>query len=346
MRVLLTGGAGFIGAHISIALAEAGHEPLIIDDLSNANGDVISRIESIIGRPVPFAEIDSRSTEAVRSFIEAHAPVDAVVHLAGLKAVAESTTDPLRYYGVNISSAIAVLTAMAATGIDTIIFSSSATVYGFPEKLPVTEDTPTSLALANPYGKTKRVIEEIIADAAAANSSLKAVSLRYFNPVGAHPSGLIGESPRLAPTNLMPIVVDAAAGRRDAVHVFGSDYDTVDGTGVRDFIHVQDLASGHVKALETARPGYEVFNLGTGKPVSVLQLIRTFEETTGAEVPYVLRDRRPGDVAVSYADPSKAERVMGWRAQLGIADACAHAWNWELNRSSASEATAAECSAI
>ncbi|UWF77016.1 MULTISPECIES: UDP-glucose 4-epimerase GalE [Microbacterium] len=341
MRVLLTGGAGFIGAHTAIALAEAGHEPLIIDDLSNAHADVVARVESIISRPVPFEQVDCRSAAAVQAFIEAHAPIDAVIHLAGLKAVAESTADPVRYYDVNISSAIAVLKAMAATAIDTMIFSSSATVYGFPEKLPVTEETPTSLALANPYGKTKRMIEEIIADAAAAHASLRAVSLRYFNPVGAHPSGLIGESPRLAPTNLMPIVVDAAAGRREAVQVFGSDYDTVDGTGVRDFIHVQDLAWGHVKALETARPGYEVFNLGTGEPVSVLQLIRTFEKVTGVEVPYVFCERRPGDVAVSYADPSKAERVMGWKARLGIADACADAWNWEQKRTSSSKSMTA-----
>ncbi|MER7796515.1 UDP-glucose 4-epimerase GalE [Microbacterium sp. NPDC096154] len=336
MRVLLTGGAGFIGTHTALELIAAGHEPIILDDLSNADRDAVARTESLAGASIPFYEADARSEVEVRRVLQAHAPVDAVIHLASLKSVSESTSDPLRYYDVNLASAVSVLKAMLSTGVSTFVLSSSATVYGLPEQLPVTEETPTTLALSNPYGKTKRVIEEILADVVTANPAFRAISLRYFNPVGAHPSGLIGEDPLGAPTNLMPIVVDAAAGRLDAVNVYGDDYDTADGTGVRDYIHVMDLARGHVKAIENSGSGYEVFNLGTGRPVSVLELLDAFEKTNGVEVRRVIRERRPGDVAASYADPTKANRQLGWVAERSIADACADAWHRELLRSTVS----------
>ncbi|WP_169581004.1 MULTISPECIES: UDP-glucose 4-epimerase GalE [Microbacterium] len=329
MRVLLTGGAGYIGAHTAIALIEAGHEVLIIDDMSGTSAAAVARIEEITGTDVPMLESDLRDEATLTAFVRENAPVDAVVHLAGLKAVGESMANPIRYYDVNIGTSVTLLKVMAAEGIHTIIFSSSATVYGTPEHLPLTEESPTGIDLANPYGKTKRIIEEILADAAAADPELRAVSLRYFNPVGAHPSGLIGEDPHGIPNNLMPFVSRVAIGALPEVSVFGTDYDTPDGTGLRDYIHVTDLADGHVAALEHAQPGYEVYNLGTGEPVSVLQLIEAFERASGREIPRRLAPRRPGDVAATYGDPSKAERVLGWSTKLTIDDACRDYWNWQ-----------------
>lgn len=329
MRVLLTGGAGYIGAHTAVALIEAGHDVLILDDMSGTSPVAVARIETITGASVPTLVADLRDEAAASAFVREHGPVDAVVHLAGLKSVGDSMADPVKYYDVNVGTSIALLKVMAAEGIRTLVFSSSATVYGTPDTLPLTEDSPTGIDLANPYGKTKRVIEEIIADASAADPDLRAVSLRYFNPVGAHPSGLIGEDPHGIPNNLMPFVSRVAIGTLPEVAVFGTDYDTADGTGERDYIHVSDLAAGHVAALEQATAGYEVFNLGTGEPVSVLGLIAAFERASGREIARRIAPRRPGDVAASYADPSKARSVLGWSTRLTIDDACRDYWNWQ-----------------
>ncbi|MGL4257262.1 MAG: UDP-glucose 4-epimerase GalE [Microbacterium sp.] len=329
MRVLLTGGAGYIGAHTAVALIEAGHDVLVVDDLSGTSAEAVARIERITGASVPLLVADVRDREVLSAFVREHAPVDAVIHLAGLKAVGDSVAQPVRYYDVNLGTSITLLEVMAAEGIRTVVFSSSATVYGTPEHLPLSEESPTGIDLANPYGKTKRIIEEILSDAAAADPGLSAVSLRYFNPVGAHPSGLIGEDPHGIPNNLMPFVSRVAIGALPEVSVFGTDYDTPDGTGLRDYIHVTDLAAGHVAALERAEAGYEVYNLGTGKPVSVLELIAAFERASGREIPRRLTARRPGDVAASYCDPGKAERALGWSTRLTIDDACRDYWNWQ-----------------
>jgi UDP-glucose 4-epimerase len=329
MRVLLTGGAGYIGAHTAVALIEAGHDVLVVDDLSGTSAEAVARIERITGASVPLLVADVRDREALSAFVREHAPVDAVIHLAGLKAVGDSVAQPVRYYDVNLGTSITLLEVMAAEGIRTVVFSSSATVYGTPEHLPLSEDSPTGIDLANPYGKTKRIIEEILSDAAAADPGLSAVSLRYFNPVGAHPSGLIGEDPHGIPNNLMPFVSRVAIGALPEVSVFGTDYDTPDGTGLRDYIHVTDLAAGHVAALERAEAGYEVYNLGTGKPVSVLELIAAFERASGREIPRRLTARRPGDVAASYCDPGKAERALGGSTRLTLDDACRDYWNWQ-----------------
>ena len=329
MRVLLAGGAGYIGAHTAVALVEAGHDVLVVDDLSNSSAEAVARVEQITGAAVPLLSADARDVDALTAFVREHAPVDAVIHLAGLKAVGESVAEPVRYYDVNLGSSLAILKVMAAEEIPTIVFSSSATVYGEPESLPLSEESPTGIDLANPYGKTKRIIEEILKDVAAADPRLRAVSLRYFNPVGAHPSGLIGEDPAGIPNNLMPYVARVAVGTLDRVGVFGDDYDTPDGTGQRDYIHVVDLAAGHVAALERAREGYQVYNLGTGTPVSVLELIAAFERASGKQIPREILPRRAGDVAASYCDPSKAQRDLGWIATRTIDDACRDSWNWQ-----------------
>lgn len=329
MRVLLTGGAGYVGAHTAVALIESGHEVLVVDDFSASNPEAVRRVESITGTRIPVLDRDARDEQALTAFVRQHAPVDAVIHFAGLKAVGESLQKPLHYYEVNLGTSISLLNVMAAEGIKTIVFSSSATVYGEPETLPLTEQSRTGIDLASPYGKTKRVIEEILRDVTVADPHLGAVSLRYFNPVGAHASGLIGEDPKGIPNNLMPIVSRVAIGSMPRVSVFGNDYDTPDGTGLRDYIHVTDLAAGHVAALEHVQPGYSVFNLGTGVPVSVLGLIKAFEQASGREIPHVIADRRPGDVASSFADASKAESALGWTAKLTIEQACADYWKWQ-----------------
>ncbi|MDY0910748.1 UDP-glucose 4-epimerase GalE [Microbacterium sp. CFBP9034] len=329
MRVLLAGGAGYIGAHTAVALIEAGHDVLVVDDLSNSSAQAIARVEQITGADVPLLIADVRDEEAVAAFVRTHAPVDAVINFAGLKAVGESVAEPVRYYDVNLGAAIVLLKVMKTEGIRTIVFSSSATVYGDPEHLPLSEESRTGIDLANPYGKTKRIIEEILRDAATADAQLQAVSLRYFNPVGAHESGLIGEDPTGTPNNLMPYVARVAVGSLDRVGIFGDDYDTPDGTGQRDYIHVVDLAAGHVAALEHAGPGYDVFNLGTGVPVSVLELIAAFERAAGRELPRQILPRRAGDVAASYCDPSKAQRDLGWTAARTIDDAARDSWNWQ-----------------
>ena len=299
MRVLLSGGAGYIGAHTAVALIAAGHEVLVVDDMSNSSTEAITRAESISGARIPLLAADIRDEPAVRAFLQQHRPVDAVIHLAGLKAVAESVADPVRYYGVNLGSAVSVLNIMAAEDIHTIVFSSSATVYGRSDSLPLSEESPTGIDLANPYGKTKRVIEEILKDAAVADPKLKAVALRYFNPVGAHPSGLIGEDPTGTPSNLMPYVARVAVGELERVGIFGADYPTPDGTGLRDYIHVLDLAA--------------------------------YGRAAGMEIPAVELPRRAGDVAASYCDPSKAKRDLGWVAARNIDEACRDSWNWQSN---------------
>jgi UDP-glucose 4-epimerase len=329
MRVLLSGGAGYIGAHTAVALIEAGHEVIVVDDMSNSSPEAIARAGSLAGAEIPLLSADVRDEPRVRAFVQQRGPVDAVVHFAGLKAVGESVAQPVRYYDVNIGSAVAVLRLMAAESIPTIVFSSSATVYGRPETLPLREDSPTGIDLANPYGKTKRIVEELLKDAAAADPRLRAIALRYFNPVGAHPSGRIGEDPSGTPNNLMPYVARVAVGSLERVGIFGDDYETPDGTGLRDYIHVLDLAAGHVAALERAREGYEVYNLGTGVPVSVRELIAAFEHAAGREIPTAVLPRRAGDVAASYCDPSKAREALGWSATRSIDEACRDSWRWQ-----------------
>lgn len=328
---MLVGGAGYIGSHVAVALLEAGHDVVVVDDLSNSDASAITRVGRITGRSVPLIESDARDAGAIERALDGQPPIEAIVLLAGLKSVAESVADPVRYYDVNIAAAISTLKVATALGVKNIVFSSSATVYGSSEGLPFDEGSATSLDLANPYGKTKRIIEEVLADAAAADPTLKVTSLRYFNPVGAHDSGLIGEDPRSAPTNLMPIVARAAAGAIPFVSVYGTDYPTPDGTGLRDYIDVNDLARGHVEAIAHAREGYEIFNLGTGVPVSVFEMIAQFEAVAGRSIPVRVEPRRPGDVAVSVADASKAQRRWGWTAERSIADSCRTYWAWQTS---------------
>lgn len=328
MRVLLTGGAGYIGTHTAVELAAAGHEPVLFDALYNSRAEAVRRVERITGRSVPFVEGDCADRAAVERAFDGHRP-DAIVHCAGLKAVGDSTERPLAYYRNNLDGLLTLCEVMDERGVGRIVFSSSATVYGDPATVPITEDMP--LSATNPYGATKLFAERVLDDAAAADPRLHAVSLRYFNPIGAHPSGLIGEDPRGVPANLFPYMAQAAAGRRGPLRVFGDDYPTPDGTGVRDYLHVVDLARGHVAALEHLddAPGHRVYNLGTGQGTSVLEAVRAFEEATGVPVPREVVGRRPGDIAACYADPSAAQRDLGWKTELSVAEACADAWRWQ-----------------
>ena len=328
MRVLLTGGAGYIGSHIAIELIAAGHEVIVADDLSNSSPLAVERVQRIAGAPIAFTELDVRDEAGLTALFEAEKP-EAVIHLAGLKAVGESVAQPLRYYDVNINTTLTLLRVMAAHDVSTIVFSSSATVYGTPDSLPLTEESQVGVGLTNPYGWTKFFIEQILRDAAIANPKLNAVLLRYFNPIGAHPSGLIGEDPKGIPNNLMPFITQVAVGRRDHLSVFGDDYDTPDGTGVRDYIHVVDLATGHVAALNNAPSGVSTYNLGTGNGVSVLDLVRAFEAATGVGIPYEIVARRPGDIAACYASADKAERELGWRTAKTLEETCADSWRWQ-----------------
>lgn len=327
-RVLLTGGAGYIGSHCAVALAEAGYQIAILDTFARSSPVVVERVAELTGAEVPVHQVDIRDRDRVADVLRAGA-VDAVVHLAGLKAVGESVADPLAYYDVNVGGTVSLLAAMAAADTRTIVFSSSATVYGSADTMPLTEDTPAGVGITNPYGQTKYVCEQVIADDSVADPGLQAVVLRYFNPVGAHPSGRIGEHPLGPPANLLPMITQVATGYRDKLTIHGDDYPTPDGTGIRDYIHVQDLARGHVAALGAARPGRQVFNLGTGTGTSVLELIDTFERVTGQHVNRTVGPRRPGDQPVSYTDPAKAWAELGWRTELTVADACADAWRWQ-----------------
>ncbi|GAA2008772.1 UDP-glucose 4-epimerase GalE [Microbacterium ulmi] len=329
MRVLLAGGAGYIGTHIAVALIDAGHEAVLLDDLSNTTAVAADRVTRITGTPVPLVVGDAADDAIVEAAFDEHGPFDAIVHLAAFKAVGESTRKPLEYYSNNLDTTFALARVGVARGIRSFVFSSTGTVYSDPADLPFTEESTTSIELSNPYSKSKRINEVVLADLARVHPALNVTVLRYFNPVGAHESGLIGEDPTGIPNNLMPFVSRVAVGTLDEIGVFGDDYETPDGTGLRDYIHVVDLAEGHVVALEQAQPGYAVYNLGTGRPVSVLELIAAFERAAGRELPVRILPRRPGDVAATYCDPGKAARDLGWTARLTIDDACRDSWNWQ-----------------
>lgn len=331
--VLVTGGAGFIGSHTVIELLQSGYEVVVVDDLSNASVVALDRVRQIVGDEaasrLTFYEDNVLDRDALDRIFDEH-PIDRVIHFAGFKAVGESVKKPVEYYHNNIESTLTLVDVMRNHGCKSIIFSSSSTVYGDPDKLPLTEESPKK-ACTNPYGWTKWMIEQILTDLHTADPEWDVVLLRYFNPIGAHPSGLIGEDPKGIPNNLVPYVAQVAVGKLKAVQVFGDDYPTPDGTGVRDYIHVVDLAKGHVAALAwmNGKNGVEVFNLGTGKGSSVLEVIRAFSKACGKELPYVIKPRRGGDIAANWCDASKAERLMGWKAQYDIDDMCRDSWNWQ-----------------
>lgn len=324
--ILVTGGAGYIGSHTAVELIERGAKVVIADDLSNSSPRAIEAIERLTATEVKFVEIDLTDAAATGALFAAHR-FDAVVHFAGLKAVGESVQQPLRYFRTNLDSTMNLLAAMRDHDVFDLVFSSSATVYGEPEVLPIPESAPTSAT--NPYGRTKLMIEEICRDVVASDSRWRMTMLRYFNPVGAHHSGQLGEDPNGIPNNLVPFVMQVAVGRRAEVQVFGDDYDTPDGTGVRDYIHVVDLAIGHVRALESLQPGWVAYNLGTGNGASVLDVINATKRVSGVEVPYRIVDRRPGDIATSLADPRRAHERLGWRADRNLVTMLADAWRWQ-----------------
>lgn len=328
MRVLLTGGAGYIGSHTALVLAERGHEVVVLDDFSNSSPEAISRVEALTGATIELIEADLADAAAARAALMP-LEFDAVVHFAGLKAVGESTEQPTRYYRTNIVSTLNLLDIMREKGVTKLVFSSSATVYGDPLYLPQDEQHQTGVGVTNPYGWTKAMIEQMIRDAQVAWPELDAVLLRYFNPVGAHPSGRIGEDPAGIPNNLMPFIAQVAVGKREKLMVFGDQYETPDGTGVRDFIHVMDLAEGHVAALERAPKGVSVYNLGSGQGSSVLEVLRAFERAVGRELPHEVTAARPGDVAETVADAQKANDELGWAVQRTLDEACADAWAWQ-----------------
>ncbi|MEX3317045.1 UDP-glucose 4-epimerase GalE [Sulfitobacter sp. PS-8MA] len=328
MRVLVTGGAGYIGTHTLIELIAAGHEPYVVDNFDNAVPEALNRVSELVQRPIPFTDCDVRDRKALTEVCETFRP-EAVIHFAGLKAVGESEERPRDYYDVNVAGTLTLLAAMEAVGCRRIVFSSSATVYGVPEYLPYDEAHPT--VPLSVYAKTKHMAEGILTDWQRANPEGAVMLLRYFNPVGAHVSSRIGEDPQGIPNNLMPFISQVAVGRRDKLMVFGDDYDTADGTGVRDYIHVTDLARAHVKAIEFAEhtAGAEVFNIGTGQGYSVLDMIRAFEKAADRPIPYEVTDRRPGDVAAMEADASRAAKHLGWRAELGLDAMCESVWGWQ-----------------
>ncbi len=328
MRVLLTGGAGYIGSHTALVLLEQGHQVVVLDDLSNSSRESVRRVEALTGQPIAFVEADLTDPAATRAGLHG-IEFDAAIHFAGLKAVGESVAQPTRYYRVNLDSTLVLLDLMRERGVNRLVFSSSATVYGDPQTPLIAETHPVGVGLTNPYGWSKAMNEQIIRDAATAWPELAAVNLRYFNPVGAHPSGRIGEDPSGIPNNLMPYVAQVAVGRREQLAVFGDDYDTPDGTGVRDYIHVMDLAEGHVAALTRATPGVQAYNLGSGVGTSVLEAVRAFEAASGRAVPYAIHPRRAGDLATVVADPSLAFAELGWRTTRSFAEACRDAWAWQ-----------------
>ena len=331
MSVLLTGGAGFIGSHVAVELIGAGYDTVIADDFSNSSPDVITNLYKITGKRIPCYEINAADSAAMKRLFDEN-KIDSVIHCAGFKAVGESVAEPIKYYRNNIDTTLTVLEQMKAHGCEVIVFSSSATVYGSLNPVPFTEEMSAG-DCTNPYGKTKYFIEEILKDAANADKLLSTVLLRYFNPIGAHESGLIGEKPNGIPNNLMPYITQTAAGIRETLSVFGNDYPTPDGTGVRDYIHIVDLARGHVAALKYAleHKGCEIFNLGTGRGTSVLELIHAFERSTGVKIPYRITGRRAGDIAECYAATEKAERILNWRAEKSLNDMCIDSWRWQQN---------------
>ncbi len=328
MKILVTGGAGYIGSHTIIELLQADCRVAVIDNLANSKLEALRRVGKITGKSVEFHRVDLLDREAVAG-VFAKSGIDAVIHFAGLKAVGESVRIPLRYYHNNITGTLILSEAMAAAGCRNLVFSSSATVYGDPASVPIREDFP--LSATNPYGRTKLYIEQMLRDLQAAEPGMNIALLRYFNPVGAHPSGLIGEDPNGIPNNLVPYISQVAIGKRTELSVFGSDYPTPDGTGVRDYIHVVDLAAGHVRALEKLRldPGLVTYNLGTGQGYSVLEMVAAFEKASGVRIPTRMAARRPGDIAACYADPTKAAAELGWKATRGIDEMCADTWRWQ-----------------
>lgn len=330
MAILVTGGTGYIGAHTCIELLQAGYDIVVVDNYVNSQPEALSRVRELTGKDFSFYETDLLDEAAVK-VIFAENSIDAVIHLAGLKAVGESVRKPLQYYHNNVTGTLILCAAMQQYGVKHLVFSSSATVYGMAERVPISEEFP--LSATNPYGSTKLMIEQILRDLLVADPSWSVALLRYFNPIGAHASGRIGENPNGVPNNLMPYISQVAVGKLTELGVFGNDYPTVDGTGVRDYIHVVDLAQGHLKALDKVleTTGIEAYNLGTGRGYSVLEMVKAFEQASGKQVPYRIHDRRPGDIAVCYADSSKAERELGWKAERSIEDMCADAWRWQSN---------------
>ncbi|MBH5329866.1 UDP-glucose 4-epimerase GalE [Eikenella sp. S3360] len=327
--ILITGGAGFIGSHTAVELLQAGCRAVILDNLCNASAQVLPRIAELGGSEPVFYRGDIRDRALLKQIFAAHR-IDTVMHFAGLKAVGESVREPVKYYDNNVSGSLILLEEMLAAGVKSIVFSSSATVYGSPKRMPITENMPTG-ATTNPYGTSKHMVERILQDTQAAHPDLSVILLRYFNPIGAHPSGRIGEQPNGIPNNLLPYICQVAAGKLAELSVFGSDYPTRDGTGVRDYIHVVDLACGHLKAMQAKarQAGVHIYNLGTGQGYSVLEVIRAFEDASGQKVPYALKPRRSGDIAECYADPGKAATETGWRAQFGLADMMRDSWHWQ-----------------
>ena len=330
MAVLVTGGAGYIGSHTCIEMVKAGYDVVVVDNLDNSNKESLSRVEKIVGKEIKFYENDVRDKDALRKIFSEN-KIEAVIHFAGLKAVGESVAKPIEYYDNNLISTIYLLEVMREFDVKKFVFSSSATVYGVAKEMPLKEGMPTGAI--NPYGRTKLFIEEILRDLYVSDNTWGIAILRYFNPIGAHESGTIGEDPKGIPNNLMPYIAQVAVGRREQLHVFGNDYNTVDGTGVRDYIHVCDLAVGHVKAVDWALKNEKCdeFNLGTGNGTSVLQLKGAFETASGVEIPFVIDPRRPGDPDEVYADATKALDVLGWKAEFGVEKMCADTWNWQKN---------------
>lgn len=329
MRILVTGGAGYIGSHTCVELLNVGYEVVVVDNLYNSSRKCIDRIKEITGKELTFYEADILDYDALDAIFQKE-KIDCVIHFAGLKAVGESVAKPLEYYRNNINGTLVLCDVMRKYGCKNIIFSSSATVYGDPAFIPITEECPKG-SPTNPYGWTKHMIEQILTDLHTADPEWNVILLRYFNPIGAHKSGLIGEDPKGIPNNLLPYVAQVAIGKLECLGVFGNDYDTPDGTGIRDYIHVVDLAVGHVKAIDKImeNPGVKVYNLGTGKGYSVLEIVKAFSKACGHDVPYVIKDRRPGDIAICYADASLAKKELGWEAQYGIDEMCADLWRWQ-----------------
>ena len=330
MSILVSGGAGYIGSHTCVELLEAGYDIVVVDNLCNASEEAVRRVEQITGKAIPFVKADLCDPSATEALFAQYPDIDAVMHFAGLKAVGESVRKPLEYYTNNLVSTLTLLNVMRDHGVKNFVFSSSATVYGDPASVPIREDFPTG-GTTNPYGTTKLFLERVLSDYCKADPTLNVALLRYFNPIGAHASGLIGEDPRGIPNNLVPYIAQVASGKLEKLHVFGGDYPTPDGTGVRDYIHVVDLAKGHVAALKKLDQNCGLFicNLGTGRGYSVLEVLRAYEKACGRKLPYVVEGRREGDIAACWADPTKARTELGWRAELGIDEMCASSWNWQ-----------------
>ena len=329
MSILVAGGAGYIGSHTCVELLEAGYEVVVVDNLYNASEESLKRVEKITGKTVTFYEADILDKEALNKIFDA-LEIEAVIHFAGYKAVGESVQKPIEYYYNNMTGTLVLCDVMRAHGVKNIVFSSSATVYGDPAQIPITENCPKGQP-TNPYGWTKSMLEQVLTDIHTSDKEWNVILLRYFNPIGAHKSGMIGEDPKGIPNNLVPYVAQVAVGKRPCLGVFGNDYDTPDGTGVRDYIHVVDLAAGHVKAIEKLRenPGVEVYNLGTGNGYSVLQVVAAFEKACGHAIPYEIKPRREGDIATCYCDPQKAKEDLGWEAKYGIEEMCEDSWRWQ-----------------